>query len=189
MPCKTSTLWLFSGSWAQAETKPSPYPAPLLWGRKKKPINKKHINIFLTALVGQSSQGRTPTRPRDKRDKIGDFTVESNRKRPVCPRHGSQFVPGRGPVCPRDGSYLSQTPSCPKCLCLLVFLLPELMGETKLAKEQGVIAEEHPHHVAGACEIIAAGLFSPEGFRALSLTILFNIFLLISSNFPQEPLR
>ena len=33
-------------------------------------INRKHINIFLTALVGQSSQGRIPTRPRDKRDKI-----------------------------------------------------------------------------------------------------------------------
>ena len=39
-------------------------------GRKKKPINRKHINIFLAALVGQSSQGRTPTRPRDKRDKM-----------------------------------------------------------------------------------------------------------------------
>ena len=36
----------------------------------KKPINRKHINIFLTALAGQSSQGRTPTRPRDKRDKM-----------------------------------------------------------------------------------------------------------------------
>ena len=41
------------------------------WGRKKKkPINRKHINTFLTALVGQSSQGQTPTRPRDKRDKM-----------------------------------------------------------------------------------------------------------------------
>ena len=37
---------------------------------KKKPINRKHINIFLTAFVGQSSQGQTPTRPRDKRDKM-----------------------------------------------------------------------------------------------------------------------
>ena len=39
-------------------------------GGRKKPINRKHINIFLTALVGQSSQGRTSTRPRDKRDKM-----------------------------------------------------------------------------------------------------------------------
>ena len=38
--------------------------------KKKKTINRKHINIFLTALAGQSSQGRTPTRPRDKRDKM-----------------------------------------------------------------------------------------------------------------------
>ena len=55
----------------------------------------------------------------------GDFTVELNRKRPVCPRDGSQFVPRRGPVCPKDGSYLSQTPSRPKCLCLLVFSCPK----------------------------------------------------------------
>ena len=37
-----------------------------LLGAKKKPINRKHINIFLAALVGQSSQGRTPTRPNTK---------------------------------------------------------------------------------------------------------------------------
>ena len=42
------------------------------WGRKK-PINRKHINIFLTALAGRSSQGRTPTRPRDKRDNMAIF--------------------------------------------------------------------------------------------------------------------
>ena len=42
---------------------------PLTLGAKK-PINRKHINIFLTALEGESSQRRTPTRPRDKRDKM-----------------------------------------------------------------------------------------------------------------------
>ena len=42
---------------------------PPFWERKK-PINRKHINIFRTALVGQLSQGRTSTRPRDKRDKM-----------------------------------------------------------------------------------------------------------------------
>ena len=42
----------------------------LLFGGGKKPINRKHINIFLTTLAGQSSQGRTPTRPRDKQDKM-----------------------------------------------------------------------------------------------------------------------
>ena len=78
----------------------------------KKPINIKHINIFLTALAGQSSRGRTPTCPRDKRDKQnGDFTVEFNRERPVCPRDGFHFVPGRGPICPRDGSCLSRSPA------------------------------------------------------------------------------
>ena len=55
----------------------------------------------------------------------GDSTVELHRERPVCPRDGSHFVPGRGPICPGDGSCLSQTPSCRKCLCLLVFFFPE----------------------------------------------------------------
>ena len=40
------------------------------WFGSKKTINRKHIIIFLTALAGQSSQGQTPTRPRDKRDKM-----------------------------------------------------------------------------------------------------------------------
>ena len=39
-------------------------------GGEQKPTNRKHINIFLTALAGQSSQGRAPTRPRDIRDKM-----------------------------------------------------------------------------------------------------------------------
>ena len=74
-----------------------------LWERKKKPINRKHINIFLTALVGQSSQGRLPHPSQGQTGQNGDFTVELNRERPVCPRDGSHFVPGRGPICPRDG--------------------------------------------------------------------------------------
>ena len=82
-------------------------PSLVLWGRKK-PIDKKHRNVFLTALGRQSSQGRTPTCPRDKGDKNGDFTVELklNRERPVCPRDGCRFAPGTGPVC--DGLCLSQ---------------------------------------------------------------------------------
>ena len=38
--------------------------------KQKKTINTKHINIFLTALVGQSSEGQTGTTPSDKRDKM-----------------------------------------------------------------------------------------------------------------------
>ena len=102
----------------------------------KKPINRKHINIFLTALVGQSSQGQTPTRPRDKPLRNGNFNVEFNRKRPVCPRGGSEFVAGRGPVCPRDSSCLSRRPSGPKCLCLLVFFHARLKGFHKPMSKQ-----------------------------------------------------
>ena len=104
---------------------------------QKKPINRKHINIFLTALVGQSSQGRTPTRPRDKRDKMAFLLWELNRERPVCPGDGSRFVPGRGPICPRDGSCLSRTPSCRKCLCLLVFSFPNVFVRAPGREESG----------------------------------------------------
>ena len=78
-------------------------------GRKKKPINRKHINIFLTALVGQSSQGRTPTRPRDKRDKMAILLWNSTEKGrfvpgtgPILSRGGVPFVPGTVPFCPRQ---------------------------------------------------------------------------------------
>ena len=108
-------------------------------GDKKKPINRKHINIFLTALVGQSSQGRTPTRPRDKRDKIA-LTVEFNRKKARLSRGRSRFVPGRGPVCPRDGSCLSWIPSHPQCLCLLVFSCPNATRD-RWATNQGCPAK------------------------------------------------
>ena len=46
--------------------------------------------------------------------------MEFNRKRPICPRDGSRFVPQTGSVCPRDGSCFSRTPSRPKCLWLVV---------------------------------------------------------------------
>ena len=94
-------------------------------GGEKKPINRKHINIFLTALAGQSSQGRTPTCPRDKRDKMVILLWNSTEK--------GRFVPGTGPILSRGGvpfvpgtnACLSRTPSRRKCLCLLVFSLPE----------------------------------------------------------------
>ena len=73
----------------------------------KKTINRKHINIFLTALVGQSSQGRTPTRPRDKRDKMAILLWNSTGKGRFVPgtgpdlsREGVRFVPRMVPVCP-----------------------------------------------------------------------------------------
>ena len=70
-------------------------------------LSRKHINIFLTALVGQSSQGRTPTRPRDKRDKMAILLWNSTEKGrfvpgtgPILSRGGVPFVPWTVPVCP-----------------------------------------------------------------------------------------
>ena len=97
-------------------------------GQKKKQINTRHTNIFLMALAGQSSQGQAPTYSRDKRDKMAIYCGIQQKKAglsqgrvPVCPRDGSWDFPGTGPV-------LSRTPSRPKCLCLLVFFLPEPKG-------------------------------------------------------------
>ena len=77
------------------------------WWRKR-PINRKHINIVLTALAGQSSQARTSPLSQGQ---YGDFTVELSRKRLDCPRDGSRFVPGTGPVCPRQGSCREHRPA------------------------------------------------------------------------------
>ena len=93
------------------------------WGPKKT-INTKHINIYLTALAGQSSQGRTPTRPRDKRDKMAILLWISTENGRFVPGTGpglSQgrvpFVPGTVPVCPEHRP-------AQRGLCLL-FFLPE----------------------------------------------------------------
>ena len=62
--------------------------------------------------------------------------MELNIERPVCPRDGSHFVPGRGPICPGDGSCLSRRPSRQKCLCLLVFFLPDSSVPTQPPRTQ-----------------------------------------------------
>ena len=79
---------------------------------------------FLTALAGQSSQGRTPTRPRDKRDKMAILLWNSTEKGqfvpgtgPILSRGGVPFVPGTVPVCPRhrpaENVYVYWFFSCP----------------------------------------------------------------------------
>ena len=69
---RVDTLCIYQTTCPERGTLPDTWALPkhTLVGSKKKPINIKHINIFLTALAGQSSRGRTPTRPRDKRDKM-----------------------------------------------------------------------------------------------------------------------
>ena len=102
---------------------------------QNKPINRKHINIFLTALVGQSSQGRTPTRPRNKRDKIAILLWNSTEKGrfvpgtgPILSRGAVPFVPGTVPVCPGDrpaeNIYVYWFFSCPTPPKNLPFTLP-----------------------------------------------------------------
>ena len=75
------------------------------WGRKT--INTKHINIFLTALAGESSQRQTGTRPREKRDKMTILLWNSAENGQFVPGTGPGlsegrvlFVPGTVPVCP-----------------------------------------------------------------------------------------
>ena len=112
-------------------------------GQKK---NKKHINIFLAALAGQSSQGRTPTCPREKRDKM--VILRGIQKRmaglsQVCQWDGSRFVPGTGPVCSRDGSCLSRTPtpSRPNCFMFIGFVsCPNFAHCSRILFEQVAVA-------------------------------------------------
>ena len=98
------------------------------WGRKK-PINRKHINIFLMALAGRSSQGRTPTRPRFQTGQNGDLSVEFNRKRPVCPRDRPQFVPGMGSRL-SQGRFLFVPDTVPPEMFMFIgFFLPDFLRE------------------------------------------------------------
>ena len=94
------------------------------WGRKKTNKQKTHKH-FSDGPCGTIVPGTNPHPSQGQTGQNRDFTVELNRERQVCPRDGSHFVPERGPICPRDGSRLSRRPSRRKCLCLLVFLLPE----------------------------------------------------------------
>ena len=98
--------------------------ATFFWGPKKTYKQKTHKH-FSDGPCGTIVPGTNPHPSQGQTGQNGDFTVELNRKRPFCPRDRSQFVPGRGPVCPRAGSCLSRTLSLPKCLCLLVFFLPD----------------------------------------------------------------
>ena len=66
-------------------------------GGDKNKMNRKHINTFLTALAGQSSQGRTSTRPRTK----WRFYCGIKQKT-------AGLSQGRVPICSREGSRLSQ---------------------------------------------------------------------------------
>ena len=95
------------------------------FGSKKTNKQKTHKH-FSDGPCGTIVPGTNPHPSQGQTGQNSDFTVELNRERPVCPRDGSHFVPGRGPICPRDGSCLSRRPSRRKCLCLLVFFLPDL---------------------------------------------------------------
>ena len=86
------------------------------------PPSRKDEQIdFLTALVGQSSQGRTPTLPRDKRDKMAILLWNAG------------LSQGRVPICPGEGSRLSQGRFLfvldtvpPKMFMFIGFFLPDL---------------------------------------------------------------
>ena len=100
-------------------------PWPQSCGGEKKPINRKHINIFPTALAGQSSRGRTPPVPGTNGTKWRFYCGIKQRKAglsqgrgPILSRGGVPFVPGTVPVCPghrpAENVYVSWFFSCPK---------------------------------------------------------------------------
>ena len=163
---------------------------------EKKPINRKHINIFLTALVGQLSQGRTPTVPRDKRDKMAILLWNSTEKGRFVPENGSHFVPGRGPVCPRDGSCLSQRPSRRKWLCLLVFSCPKVWPPWHCADfaslwSDSLLPLEGGLHEDNAWQLLCSttpppGIFQPIVRHAVTMFRLWDNYFLVRLHLPLD---
>ena len=78
----------------------------LLWVRNgsKKTNKQKTHKHFSDGPCGTIFRGTNPHPSQGQTGQNGDSTVEFNRERPVCPRDGPHFVPGRGPICPRDGT-------------------------------------------------------------------------------------
>ena len=79
--------------------------AMLVGGEKKNNKQKTHKH-FSGGPWGTIVPGTNPHPSQGQMGQNGDFTVELNRKRPACPRDGSQFVPGTGPKLSRGGRFL-----------------------------------------------------------------------------------
>ena len=84
--------------------------------RRKEPMNTKRINISLMALAGQSSQARTPTHARDKRDKM-PISLWNLAETASLSQGRVPFVPGRFLF------FLNTVP--PKMFMFIGFLLTE----------------------------------------------------------------
>ena len=69
------------------------------FGGEKKNNKQKTHKHFSDRPCGTIVPGTNPHPSQGHMGQNGDLTVELNRKRPVCPRDRSQFVPGKGPVC------------------------------------------------------------------------------------------
>ena len=127
-------------------------------GAKEKPINRKHINIFLTALAGTIVPGRTPTHPGTNGTKWR-FYCGIQQKKAGLSQGRVPICPGRGPVCLRDGSCLSRTPFHPKCLCLLVFFLPDRLCADPISYKKW---SEHILKFWDPCYVIVCPKSSPK---------------------------
>ena len=102
--------------------------------------------------------------------------MELNRERPVCPKDGSRFVPGKGPICPGQGSCLSRTLSRPKCLCLLFFFLVRSKELQKNREEHSMSKEFQKPQPLLVSESTAVRLqfvrqCAPHLYRCTSLTL------------------
>ena len=71
---------------------------------KKRNNKHKTHKSFSDGPCGTVVPGMNTTPSQGQTGQNGDFTVELNRKRPVCPRDGSRFVPRTDPGCPWAGS-------------------------------------------------------------------------------------
>ena len=93
---------------------------PNVYGQEKTNKHKTHKH-FSDGPCGTIVPGTNPHPSQGQTGQNGDFTVEFNRKRPICPRDVSQFVPGTGPGLSR-GRFLSVLNTVPpKMFMFIVF--------------------------------------------------------------------
>ena len=152
-------------------------PCQIFWGRKKTNKQKTHKH-FSDGPCGTIVPGTNPHPSQGQKGQSGDFTVEVNRKRPVCPRDGSQFVPGmgsrlsqkRGPVCPEhrpaQNVYVHCFFSCPNIGRM--FWIPDVHLDNPLG---------HPQNIQPRSLLFRLLSFVPSmgvDFPALTPSLLFN---------------
>ena len=129
----------------------------LTWEQKKTNKQKTHKH-FSDGPCGTIVPGTNPHPSQGQTGQNGDFTVELNRERPVCPRTGPilsrggvPFVPRTVPVCPghcpAENVYVYWFFSCPITHCLRAagMIRSRIIQSSKKKKCSSISECQHTH--------------------------------------------